>query len=315
MNSTVTSNLARQETDRYLHKLKYERQLSKHTLDSYARDLNRFIEHLNNNSIRALTEINEQLIQSYVALRHRRQISAKSIQRELSSIRSFFNFLISEQILTVNPAQTVRTPKTGRKLPKTLDVDQVQHYLAINDSTPIAIRDKAILELFYSSGLRLAELVNLDIAQIDLAQGMLTVTGKGDKTRVLPMGKQAIHAIQKWFKVRTSNFINDSAPKSDAVFLSSKGTRLAARSIQQRLRYWAQKQALPNHVHPHMLRHSFASHMLESSGDLRAVQELLGHSDISTTQIYTHLDFQHLARVYDQAHPRARTVKKVKNKS
>ncbi len=315
MNSAVTSNLARQETDCYLHKLKYERQLSKHTLDSYARDLSRFIDHLNKNSIITLADVKEPLIQSYVALRHRQQISAKSIQRELSSIRSFFNYLISEEMLTVNPAQTIRAPKTGRKLPKTLDVDQIQHYLDISDSSPIAIRDKAILELFYSSGLRLAELVNLDIQQIDLSQGMLSVIGKGDKTRVLPMGKQAIMAINKWLKVRTSDFLKDSAPATEAVFLSSKGTRLAARSIQQRLRYWAQKQALPSHVHPHMLRHSFASHMLESSGDLRAVQELLGHSDISTTQIYTHLDFQHLAKVYDQAHPRARTTRKKKNES
>jgi len=312
MNATVMPNLARQETDQYLHKLKYERQLSKHTLDSYARDLNRFIAHLNKNSITNLTEIKEALIQSYVTLRHRQQISAKSIQRELSSIRSFFNYLISEQILTVNPAQAIRAPKTGRKLPKILDVDQVQHYLAISDTSPIAIRDKAILELFYSSGLRLAELINLNITDMDLKQGMLSVTGKGNKTRILPMGQMAIDAIKKWLTVRESDFLNDSTAATEAVFLSSKGTRLAARSVQQRLRYWAQKQALPNHVHPHMLRHSFASHMLESSGDLRAVQELLGHSDISTTQIYTHLDFQHLANVYDQAHPRARAAKKSK---
>ena len=312
MTTTVTSHLASQETDRYLHKLKYERNLSKHTLDSYARDLARFIDHLNTHSVKKLSQVKEPLIQSYVAFRHRQQISAKSIQRELSSLRSFFNYLISEQVLTVNPAQTVRAPKTGRKLPKTLDVDQIQHYLTITDTSPIAIRDKAILELFYSSGLRLAELVSLNLAQMDLNQGMLTVTGKGNKTRVLPMGKQAIRAIRQWLTVRKNDFIKNTTEK--AVFLSSKGTRLAARSIQQRLRYWAQKQALPNHVHPHMLRHSFASHMLESSGDLRAVQELLGHSDISTTQIYTHLDFQHLAKVYDEAHPRARATKKGKNK-
>ncbi len=313
MSSAATTQLARQETDNYLHKLKYERQLSKHTLDSYARDISRFIDHLNSNSIEDLAEVNEALVQSYVALRHRQQISAKSIQRELSSIRSFFNYLISEQILTVNPAQAIRAPKTGRKLPKTLDVDQIQHYLAITDTSPIAIRDKAILELFYSSGLRLAELVSLNLEHMDLHQGILTVTGKGDKTRVLPMGKEAIRAIKQWLEVRTNEFVKTSG--ENAVFLSSKGSRLAARSIQQRLRYWAQKQSLPNHVHPHMLRHSFASHILESSGDLRAVQELLGHSDISTTQIYTHLDFQHLAKVYDEAHPRARTTKKEKNKT
>jgi len=298
-----------QETDRYLHKLKYERQLSKHTLSSYARDLNRFIEHLEKSSVQRLVDVQEVHVQYYIALRNRKNISAKSIQRELSSIRSFFNFLISEQQLTLNPAQTVRAPKSGRKLPKVLDVDQIQHYLSITETTPIAIRDKAILELFYSSGLRLAELVSLNLDSIDLQQGMLTVTGKGNKTRVLPIGKQAVTALKKWLRLRQTDFMkieSSNEKPNQALFLSSNGTRLAARSIQQRLRYWAQKLALPTHVHPHMLRHSFASHILESSRDLRAVQELLGHSDISTTQIYTHLDFQHLASVYDQAHPRAR---------
>jgi integrase/recombinase XerC len=294
------TTIAQQEIDRFFHKLKHERQLSPHTLDNYGRDLQRFVSHLRELAVKNVAEVKESHISSYVAQRHRKQIHARSIQRELSAIRSFFNFLIQEQQLTINPAKDVRAPKMGRKLPKTLDVDQVQHLLTITETTPLAIRDKAILELFYSSGLRLSELVNLNLEQLDLKQGLVTVTGKGNKTRVIPIGKKAIDAINDWLKARSS--------KSDtgAVFLSQQGRRLSARSVQQRMRYWVQKLALPAHVHPHMLRHSFASHILESSGDLRAVQELLGHSDINTTQIYTHLDFQHLANVYDQAHPRAK---------
>ncbi len=305
MMARATNRIAQKELDRFFHKLQYERQLSAHTLDSYARDLRRFSQHLDELSVINLNEVTESHISSYVAQRHRRQISARSIQRELSAIRSFFNFLITEQQLKINPAREVRAPKMGRKLPKTLDVDQMQHFLAITETTPIAIRDIAILELFYSSGLRLSELVNLDLAQLDLGQGLVTVTGKGDKMRIVPVGKQAIAAIKAWLKVRNKKASDPAGPNS-ALFLNQTGKRLSARSVQQRMRYWAQKQAMPAHIHPHMLRHSFASHMLESSGDLRAVQELLGHSDLNTTQIYTHLDFQHLATVYDKAHPRAK---------
>ncbi|MGD9385138.1 MAG: tyrosine recombinase XerC [Thioalkalispiraceae bacterium] len=294
------NSIAQQELDRFFHKLKHERQLSPHTLNNYGRDLQRFAQHLAELHVTKVADINESHVSSYVAQRHRRQIHAKSIQRELSAIRSFFNFLIEEQCLKINPAKDVRAPKIGRKLPRTLDVDQVQHLLTITETTPLALRDKAILELFYSSGLRLSELVNLNLEQLDLKQGLVTVTGKGNKTRVLPIGKQAINALRAWLKVRNPE------KRVDAVFLSQQGKRLSARGVQQRMRYWAQKQALPTQLHPHMLRHSFASHMLESSGDLRAVQELLGHTDINTTQIYTHLDFQHLANVYDQAHPRSK---------
>lgn len=305
MSSNNTSP-TEEEAERYLYKLKYERRLSRHTLDNYARDLKRFDEHLQSCGVQDQRDVKEVHVQHYIALRHRNNISAKSLQRELSAIRSFFNFLISEQRLSVNPAQMVRAPKSGRKLPKVLDVDQIQHYLSIPQNDVLSIRDRAILELFYSSGLRLAELVSLNLTDMDLSQGMLTVTGKGNKTRVIPIGQEAIKAMEKWLQQRSSMLKPDSDKLETAVFISSKGSRLAPRSVQQRLRHWAQKQALTSHVHPHMLRHSFASHMLESSRDLRAVQELLGHSDISTTQIYTHLDFQHLAAVYDQAHPRAR---------
>jgi len=300
------STFVQKELDDFFHKLQYERQLSPHTLDNYSRDLQRLRQHLIELNVSKLSDVKESHISSYVAQRHRRQISAKSIQRELSAIRSFFNYLITEKQLKLNPAKEVRAPKIGRKLPKTLDVDQVQHFLAITETTPIAKRDIAILELFYSSGLRLSELVGLNLAQLDLKQGLVTVTGKGNKMRVVPIGTKASHAIKAWLKIRNHHY----SPSDDALFISQTGKRLSARSVQQRLRYWAQKQAMPTHIHPHMLRHSFASHVLESSGDLRAVQELLGHSDINTTQIYTHLDFQHLANVYDKAHPRARKNKK-----
>ena len=302
------SLFAEKEIAQYFYILKHERRLSQHTLDNYQRDLRRFIDHLTELDICDLSDVKESHVSSYVAQRHRRQINAKSIQRELSAIRSFFNHLILEQRLKINPAKQVRAPKTGRKLPKALDVDQMQHFLEITETTPIALRDKAILELFYSSGLRLSELVSLDLSALDLKQGMVTVTGKGNKTRVVPIGKQAKLAIKRWLSVREAK----NTKENNALFLSQTGNRLSARSVQQRMRYWAKKQAMPGHVHPHMLRHSFASHVLESSGDLRAVQELLGHSDINTTQIYTHLDFQHLANVYDQAHPRAR-AKSVKD--
>jgi integrase/recombinase XerC len=231
----------------------------------------------------------------------RQQISARSSQRELSALRSFFNYLISEHQFRYNPAQTVQAPKAKQPLPKTLDVDQVQQLVEIKADSPLAIRDKAILELFYSCGLRLSELVNLNLDKLQLSEALVEVKGKGDKTRLIPIGRKAVEALNSWLHIR-SQFMKEH---TDAVFLSERGTRLSQRSVQQRLRHWAQVQGMASHVHPHMLRHSFASHILESSGDLRAVQELLGHSDINTTQIYTHLDFQHLAKVYDKAHPRA----------
>jgi len=301
-------NLITTKIDKFFAKLSHERNLSTHTVDNYGRDLQRFFEFLDNQSVKQLSDIKENHIQNYVALRHRKEISARSIQRELSAARSFFNYLITEGELDFNPAKEVRAPKAPRKLPKTMDVDQVQQYLSITDDTPIAIRDKAILELFYSSGLRLSELVGLDLDELDLKTGMVRVVGKGQKERVIPVGEQAINAVKVWLKQRRLQTIQDK----QALFLSQNGKRISTRTVQQRLRYWAQKQAMPNHVHPHMLRHSFASHVLESSSDLRAVQELLGHSDINTTQIYTHLDFQHLANVYDKAHPRARSNSKKK---
>lgn len=301
---------ALQDIEAFLYKLKHERQYSLHTIDNYARDLNRFYDFCEKSSTPNWEQIHTKDIQAFVAQRHRSGISGKTIQRELSALRSFFNFLIVEAQLTSNPAKDVQAPKVARKLPKTLDTDQVQHYLNIDDNSLLAIRDKAMIEVLYSSGLRLAELIGLNIHDLDLQQGLMNVTGKGKKTRRVPLGRQAIQATKQWLKKRVELNIQDN----DAVFLSQNGKRISARSVQLRLRHWAQKQAMSSHIHPHMLRHSFASHILESSGDLRAVQELLGHSDISTTQIYTHLDFQHLSKVYDHAHPRARNTAKNKDK-
>jgi len=287
--------------DQFFKKLQHERHLSAHTVTNYRRDLGRFASYLDKQQISSWSSINESDVRSYISTRHRQQLAPRSLQRELSAIRSFFNYLITEQILSYNPAKSVQAPKAKQPLPKTLDVDQMQRLLEIKDNDSLAIRDRAILELFYSSGLRLSELVGLNLEQLELKQAMLTVTGKGNKTRRLPIGKKAIEALQDWLKIRR----DITKIENNAVFLSQQGKRLSARSVQQRMRHWAQKQGMASHVHPHMLRHSFASHVLESSGDLRAVQELLGHSDINTTQIYTHLDFQHLAKVYDKAHPRA----------
>lgn len=298
--------LARRQLEQFFRKLRYERRLSPHTLTGYTRDLQRFSAFLDEQNIVHWTDVDEALVRRFVAQRHRQQLSARSCARELSALRSFFNYLISEQQLGFNPAQYVQAPRAGQSLPRTLDVDQVQQLLEIDARDPLAIRDRAILELFYSSGLRLSELVSLDLDNLNLPQAQLRVTGKGNKTRQVPIGRKAIAALRDWLTQRGGFNRQDSK----AVFLSERGNRLSRRSVQQRLRHWAQHQGLASHVHPHMLRHSFASHLLESSGDLRAVQELLGHSDISTTQVYTHLDFQHLAKVYDQAHPRATKKRK-----
>ena len=236
---------------------------------------------------------------------HRKGLGGRSIQRWLSSLRTFFNYGLKHRWLTSNPANGIAAPKSPKKLPKTLDVDQINQFLSLPESNWIDCRDHAIIELLYSSGLRLAELANLNLTDVDLREAMVTVTGKGNKTRQLPIGRQALGAMKSWLKRR------QELKKTDlpAMFLSQHGKRLSPRSIQDRLKKIGIKQGMQGKVHPHMLRHSFASHLLESSGDLRAVQELLGHQNISTTQIYTHLDFQHLAKVYDKAHPRAQKKK------
>ncbi|MDD1616793.1 MAG: integrase/recombinase XerC, partial [Methylococcaceae bacterium NSP1-2] len=241
-------------------------------------------------------------IRAHIASRHRQGISSKSLQRELSAIRSFYRYLLKNQLVEINPAHYVKAPKQARKLPKTLDVDQITGLLEAGTSSDLEIRDVAMFELFYSSGLRLRELAALDLHDLDLADRSLTVrSGKGGKARLLPIGSKAITAINVWLAQRKTLAIGETA-----VFTSNRGTRLGQRSIELRLEQWCKKKGIVEHIHPHMLRHSFASHLLESSQDLSAVQELLGHSSLSTTQIYTHLNFQHLADVYDKAHPRAK---------
>lgn len=285
--------------------LRYERRLSPRTVQAYRRDLGDFLNWCGTHALNPTDTLDQQYIRQYAAGRHRQGLAPKSLQRHLSALRTWFRFRLREGDASSNPALGVRAPKGDRRLPATLDIDQLSHLLALPGDEPLDRRDRAIMELFYSSGLRLAELVALNVGDIAGDDDMLEVLGKGNKSRLVPVGRLARQAVDAWLQVR-----GQFAQLMEAgLFVSVRGTRLSARSVEARLRLRAIQQGMPMHVHPHMLRHSFASHLLESSGDLRAVQELLGHADIGTTQIYTHLDFQHLAQVYDQAHPRARRHK------
>jgi len=285
--------------------LRTERRLSPHTISSYKRDLKKLSLWCSRKSLLQPNDIDIQDLRECLSALHREGLGGRSIQRWLSSLRTFFNYGLKNRWVTSNPADGLAAPKSPKKLPKTLDVDQVNQFLSLGISTWIDYRDHAIIELLYSSGLRLAELAGLNLTDIDLKESTIIVTGKGRKTRCLPVGKLAMRAVKLWLQQR------QKLTKSDfsAMFLSVHGRRLSPRSIQDRLKKISIRQGMHGKVHPHMLRHSFASHLLESSGDLRAVQELLGHQNISTTQIYTHLDFQHLAKIYDKAHPRARKKK------
>ena len=286
----------------FIEYLRLERGLSARTRDAYTRDLDQLASEMERLEITDPAHLTEHSIRGLVARLHRQGLGPKSLQRLLSAIRSYFRWQMKEGLAGQDPAASVRAPKAARKLPTTLDADTVTRLLEIPDDSPIAIRDKAIMELFYSSGLRLSELAGLHWHQVDFSSGLVTVTGKGNKTRMVPLGSYAADALLEWRKQRAT-FAGFENPN---VFVSNRGTPISTRTIQTRIKHWAKQQGIPQKVYPHLLRHSFASHMLESSGDLRAVQELLGHADISTTQIYTHLDFQHLAKVYDKAHPRAR---------
>ncbi|MCG6887096.1 MAG: tyrosine recombinase XerC [Proteobacteria bacterium] len=296
-------NDAQQGIERFLVKLHTERRLSPHTLKSYRRDLDNLSRYCDQHQVNHWRDLTEIEVRQYVGQRHRQGIDGKSLQRELSAFRSCFNYLLSEGEISSNPATHVKAPRSARKLPDTLDVDMVKRLVEIQGDAPLTRRDRAILELFYSSGLRLSELVGLELNSVDLTDATVEVTGKGNKTRRVPLGRHAVSALQDWLQCRSHMVAGGD---ETAIFVSRQGRRLSPRSVQARLRHWAVKQGIDMRVYPHLLRHSFASHMLESSQDLRAVQELLGHANISTTQIYTHLDFQHLASVYDKAHPRAR---------
>ena len=294
-------------TGQFLEYLRDVRQLSPHTLTNYRRDLLSLDSFCQQRDISTSDDIKEADVRAWIGQLHRRGLAGGSIQRSLSACRSYFNYIGRETGRQRNPAAAVQAPRKPRKLPKTLDADQVNKFLRFDADSDIALRDSAIAELFYSCGLRLAELVAINVHDLDRHSQLLTVTGKGNKTRTVPIGSVAIKAIEDWLKVRPPFTENTDA--AQALFVSNRGTRISVRNIQARLKLQGRKSGMHQDVHPHMLRHSFASHMLESSGDLRAVQELLGHANISTTQIYTHLDFQHLARVYDKAHPRAKRSK------
>jgi integrase/recombinase XerC len=305
--------------DRFRRYMGSERRLSAHTDSNYARDLRALAAWCDRHQLADWGALDSQHIRAFAAQSHAHGLSPRSIQRRLSAVRSFFEFLLREAPVaaargergergrraprvTLNPALEVRAPKSPRRLPQTLDADQMARLLEIPAGGGLTARDRALMELLYSSGLRLAELVGLNLSDIDLKDRTVQVLGKGRKARIVPVGRLALAALRAWLKERATL----AAVGESALFVGRGGRRLGPRAIQARVDYWARRQGLGVHVHPHLFRHSFASHLLESGGELRGVQELLGHADISTTQIYTHLDFQHLARIYDAAHPRAR---------
>ena len=297
----MTADIA---VDAFLSELTHQRRASPHTVESYGRDLARLAalagEH-------ALPALQPHQIKRFAMQLHGKGLAARSLARTLSAWRAYYRWLAKRGAIDANPCDGLKAPKRPKTLPKALSLDQSQALLDAPAETAAEIRDKAMFELFYSSGLRLSELASLDISGgtsggLDLAEGTVTVTGKRAKTRTVPLGGKAADAIRAWLGVRDQLAVDDEP----ALFVGARGRRIGPRSIEQRLDLWTKRIGLGVHVHPHMLRHSFASHVLQSSGDLRAVQEMLGHASISTTQIYTHLDFQHLAKVYDAAHPRAK---------
>jgi integrase/recombinase XerC len=287
-----------------------ERQLSAHTDSNYARDLAALVKYCDKNGLEAWPALDHQHIREFAAFSHRRGLSPRSIQRRLSAVRSFYEFLLRENHsksgprsgVVRNPGHDVRAPKATKRLPETLDPDQMARLLEIPPGDSFVTRDRAIMELLYSSGLRLAELVGLDVGDLQSDGNVLVRFGKGKKQRIVPVGSIAADVLSKWLRERAAI----AKPDETALFVGRGGKRLGPRAIQTRVAYWARRQGLSVHVYPHLFRHSFATHLLESSRELRGVQELLGHADISTTQVYTHLDFQHLARIYESSHPRAR---------
>jgi integrase/recombinase XerC len=288
--------------DRFIRHLQYERRLSPLTCKNYRRDLDTLVVFCEKSGIGSWREVDSEHVRAFSASCFRKGLSAKSIQRRLSAARTFFRFLIREDEVKKSPITSVSAPKGKKRLPGNLDADRMARLLAIPGDGPIVDRDRAILELLYSSGLRLAELTDLNVGDVDMREATVHVTGKGNKDRIVPVGGQALRALRQWAITRGD--LADADEK--AMFVSNRGSRISARSVQARVKHWAKQQGIDANVYPHLFRHSFATHVLESSHDLRGVQELLGHANISTTQVYTHLDFQHLAQIYDRTHPRAR---------
>ncbi|MFD3247773.1 tyrosine recombinase XerC [Rahnella aquatilis] len=286
---------------RYLH---VERQLSPLTTTNYSRQLEALITISAETGISHWQQLDAPKVRMLLARSKRAGLGPSSLALRMSSLRSFLDWLVRQGVLSANPAKGISTPRSPKHLPKNLDVDEVNKLLEIDLNDPLSVRDRAMLEVMYGGGLRLSELVGIDCKHIDMASGEVRVLGKGSKERKVPIGRTAVTWLGHWLERRA-----DFNPQDDAMFLSSKGNRISARNVQKRFAEWGVKQGVNSHIHPHKLRHSFATHVLESSGDLRAVQELLGHANLSTTQIYTHLDFQHLATVYDAAHPRAKRGK------
>lgn len=300
----MTASPLQSLVDGFLRYLKVERQLSPLTLLNYGRQLSAIIALAGEMKMSAWQQCDAAAVRSITVRSRKAGLGPSSLALRLSALRSFFDWCVSQGELKANPAKGITTPKAGRHLPKNIDVDDVSRLLDIDINDPLAVRDRAMLEVMYGAGLRLSELVNMDCRHIDLTTGEVWVIGKGSKERRVPVGKSAVSWVEHWLDLREL-----FGPDDDALFLSKQGKRISTRNVQKRFSEWGIKQGLNSHVHPHKLRHSFATHMLESSGDLRGVQELLGHANLSTTQIYTHLDFQHLATVYDAAHPRAKRGK------
>lgn len=297
------------DVDDFLGYLQHNRVLSRHTVSNYRRDLEKLNKFCDQRKLYDSAQLQSADVCDFIACEHRRGLSGRSIQRLLSAVRSFYRHLNNVHGLKHNPAVAVQAPKASRLLPKAAEVDELQHFLNMPTASWIGCRDRAMFELLYSSGLRLDELVSLNYAELSLSGGRGEVRvahGKGDRARVVPVGSIACCVLTDWLSRRAEHAI---PTQQQAVFISQRGQRISPRSVQSRLRYWSQRQGMRQSLHPHMLRHSFASHLLQSSGDLRSLQEMLGHANIATTQVYTHLDYQHLAAVYDKAHPRANRKK------
>ncbi|MGY5451241.1 tyrosine recombinase XerC [Agarivorans sp. MS3-6] len=291
------------DIDAFLHYLEVERRYSPATISSYQRSLLQHQKLLNELGCQSWQSVDSQILRGVLVKLKTAGLSPRSMANKLSALRSFFNYLLGQQIVPLNPVIGISAPKQSKPLPKNLDIDSIEQLLSLDSSDLVSCRDLAMMELLYASGIRLAELVSLNVSDIDFEQQQLLVTGKGNKQRLVPFGSKAEQALKHWLKQRRLLVMDEAEP---AVFVSVRQQRISHRTVQKRLQHWAQQMQLSSTLHPHKLRHSFATHLLESSGDLRVVQELLGHANLSTTQVYTHLDFAHLASTYDAAHPRAK---------